>query len=168
MRVLVCIAIGKSGFMKKILKMAGDPHFFSVSLFSSTSSCEGVKKIGLFMFKIPDFSLAPRLCQQAGLDLDPHTLVSGDLRHFCMPVRCAAHCAGATLKILIGLWLKKPQKLKVKVHALAPKGNSRKTGGNGKIQVNEPARAKFPVVGLHFFLDGSTSGQNRPFVEFWS
>ena len=56
------------------------------------------------MFKIPDFFLAPRLCKQAGLDLvsarkdfDPGTLVSGDLRHFDMTVRCAAHYAGATL-----------------------------------------------------------------------
>ena len=56
------------------------------------------------MFKIPDFSLAPRLCKQAGLDLisarkdfDPCTLVSGDLRHFDTTVRCAAHYAGATL-----------------------------------------------------------------------
>ena len=56
------------------------------------------------MFKIPDFSLAPRLCKQAGLDLvsarkdfDPRTLVSGNLRHFDTTVRCAAHYAGATL-----------------------------------------------------------------------
>ena len=57
------------------------------------------------MFKIPDFSLAPCLCKQAGLDLisarkdfDPRTLVSGDLRHFDTTVRCAAHYAGATLR----------------------------------------------------------------------
>ena len=63
------------------------------------------------MFKTPDFSLAPRLCKQAGLDLvsarkdlDPGTLVSGDLRHFCMTVRCAAHCAGATLTKLALEW----------------------------------------------------------------
>ena len=48
--------------------------------------------------------LSFNLCKQAGLDLvsarkdlDPRTLVSGDLRHFCMTVRCAAHCTGATL-----------------------------------------------------------------------
>ena len=48
------------------------------------------------MFKVPDFSLALRLCKQAGLDLvfarkdfDPRTLVSGDLRHFDTTVRCA-------------------------------------------------------------------------------
>ena len=58
------------------------------------------------MFKIPDFSLAPRPCKQAGLDLvsarkdfDPRTLLSGDLRHFDTTVRCAAHYAGATLKL---------------------------------------------------------------------
>ena len=58
------------------------------------------------MFKIPDFSLAPRLCKQAGLDVisvrkdfDPRTLVSGDLRHFDTTVRCAAHYAGATLSV---------------------------------------------------------------------
>ena len=69
------------------------PTFFSVSLFSSTSFCEGVKKVGLFMFKIPDFPLAPCLCEQAGLDfvtawkyLDPRTRVSVDLHHFCMTV----------------------------------------------------------------------------------
>ena len=28
MPVFVCIAIGKSGFLKKNLKMAGDPNFF--------------------------------------------------------------------------------------------------------------------------------------------
>ena len=86
------------------------PTFFSVSLFSSTCSCGRVKKIKVFMFKIPDFSLAPRPCKQAGLhlvsawkDLDPRTLVSGDLRHFCMTVRCAAHCAGATLNVFYRL-----------------------------------------------------------------
>ena len=55
----------------------------------------------MFMFKIPDFSLA----QRAGLDLvsarkdfdPPPTLVTGDLRHFDTTVRCAAHYAGATL-----------------------------------------------------------------------
>ena len=67
---------------------------------------EELKKILMFMLKIPDFSLAPRLCKQAGLDLvsarkdfDPRTLVSGDLRHFDTTVRCAAHYAGATLKV---------------------------------------------------------------------
>ena len=85
MRVLVCIAIGKSGFLKKNLsKWPVTPTFFSVSLFSSTCSCGRVKKIEVFMFKIPDFSLAPRLCKQAGLDLipawkdlDPRTLGIG-------------------------------------------------------------------------------------------
>ena len=49
--------------------MAGDPYFFLRKFFSSARSCEGVKKVGLFMFKIPDFSLEPCLCKQAGLDL---------------------------------------------------------------------------------------------------
>ena len=52
------------------------------------------------MFKIPDFSLAPRLCKQAGFwrkDFDPRTLVSGDLCHFDTTVRCAAHYARAAL-----------------------------------------------------------------------
>ena len=60
------------------------------------------------MFKIPNFSLAPRLCKQAGLDLvvcvirsrSPYTCIrdsTGDLCHFDMTVRCAAHNAGATL-----------------------------------------------------------------------
>ena len=96
----------KRFFEKKFSKWPVTPPFFSESLFSSTSSCEGVKKVGLFMFKIPDFSLAPCLCKQAGLDfvsawedLDPRTLVSGDRRHFCISVRCAAHCAGATLSL---------------------------------------------------------------------
>ena len=60
------------------------------------------------MFKIPDFSLAPRLCKQAGLDLvsalkdfEPCTLVSGDLRHFDTTVRCAAHYSGATLRLSV-------------------------------------------------------------------
>ena len=55
------------------------------------------------MFKRPNFSLASRLCKQAGLDLvtarkdfDPHTLVSGDPCHFDTTGRCAAHYAGAT------------------------------------------------------------------------
>ena len=62
----------------------------------------------MLMFKTPDFSLAPRLCKQAGLDLvsarkdfDPRTLVSEDLRHFDTTVRCAAHYAGATLTISV-------------------------------------------------------------------
>ena len=67
---------------------------------ASRGSC--LNKIRVFMFKIPDFSLVPRLCKQAGLDLvsarnDPRTLVSGDLHHFDTTVRCAAHYAGATL-----------------------------------------------------------------------
>ena len=56
------------------------------------------------MFKIPDFSLVPPVCKQAGLDLvsawrdfDPRTFVSGNLRHFDTTVLCAAHYAGATL-----------------------------------------------------------------------
>ena len=85
-----CIAIEKSGFFeKKISKWPVTQTFFSESLFSSTSSCEGVTKVGLFMFKIPDFSLVPCLCTQAGVDfvsawkdLDPRTLISGDRRHF--------------------------------------------------------------------------------------
>ena len=60
----------KRFFCKKFSKRPVTPTFFSVSLFSSTRSCEGVKKVGLLMFKIPDFSLAPRLCKQAGLDLN--------------------------------------------------------------------------------------------------
>ena len=67
------------------------------------------------MFKIPDFSLAPHLCKQAGLDLvsarkdfDPRTLVSGDLRHFDTNVRCAAHYAGATLTRNFGLHVQNP------------------------------------------------------------
>ena len=103
----VFLYVLKSVFWKKFSKWPVTPTFFSEGLFSSTSSCEGVKKkVALFMFKIPDFSLAPCLCKQAGLDLvsawkdlDPRTLVS-DLRHFCMTVRCAAHCAGATLNFL--------------------------------------------------------------------
>ena len=64
---------------------------------------------GMFMFKIPDFSLTPRLSKQAGLDFgfcvirsrSPYTCIgdsTGDLRHFDMTVRCAAHYAGAHLK----------------------------------------------------------------------
>ena len=98
------IAVGKSVFffLKKKSLLAKWPIFFSISLFSSTCSCGEVKEIEVFMFKIPDFSLAP--CLLAGLDfvsgwkdLNPRTLVSGDLHHFCMTVGCAAHCAGATL-----------------------------------------------------------------------
>ena len=69
MPVFVCITIGKSGFFEnKISKWPVTPTFFSESLFSLTCSCGRVKKIGVFMFKIPDFSLAPRLCKQADLD----------------------------------------------------------------------------------------------------
>ena len=75
----------KRFFEKKFSKWPVTPTFFSVSLFSSTCSCGRVKKIEVFMFKIPDFSLAPGLCKQAGLDLvpawkdlDPRTLVSRD------------------------------------------------------------------------------------------
>ena len=69
------------------------PTFFLKNVFSWTRS-SGRVKIRMFMFKIPDFSLAPRLCKQASLDLvsarkdfDPRTLVSGDLRHFDTTVR---------------------------------------------------------------------------------
>ena len=94
----------KAVFWKKNLKMAGDPNFFSKNVFSWTRSSGGVKKIRMLMFKIPDFSLVPRLYKQAGLDLvsarkdfNPRTLVSGDLCNFDTTVRCAAHYAGATL-----------------------------------------------------------------------
>ena len=102
-------------FEKKSSKWPVTTIFFSVSLFSSTCSWGGVKTIEMFMFKIPHFSLASCLCKQAGLDLvsawkdlDPRTLVSGDLCHFCttaaVAVRWAAHCAGATtIAITIGL-----------------------------------------------------------------
>ena len=107
MRVLVCIAKGKSVFFFKFPKWPMTPTFLSISLCSSTCSCGGVKKIGLLCSKYLT-SLVPCLDKQAGLDLvsaswkdlDPHTLVSGGLRHFCMTVRCAAHCAGTTLRCL--------------------------------------------------------------------
>ena len=58
------------------------------------------------MFKIPDFPLAPGRCKQAGLDWFLHEKISipvhlyrETLRHFCMTVRWAAHCAGATLSL---------------------------------------------------------------------
>ena len=94
----------KSGFSKKISKWPVTPTFFSKNVFSWDRSSERVKTIRMLMFKIPEFSLAPRLCRKAGLDLvsarkdfDPRTLVSGDLRHFDTTVRCAAHYARATL-----------------------------------------------------------------------
>ena len=71
------------------------------------------------MFNIPDFLTAPRLCKQAGLDLSfcvirsrsSYTCIessTGDLRHFDMTVRCAAHYARATLRhdpsLNLGFW----------------------------------------------------------------
>ena len=92
--------------------MAGDPKFFLQNLFSWTCSSGRVKKIQMLMFKIPDFSLAPRLCKQAGLnivsarkDFDPRTLVSEDFRHFNTTVRCAAHYAGVTLRACLAFSL---------------------------------------------------------------
>ena len=92
-------------FEKEISKWPVTPTFFSKNVFSWTRSSGRVKKTGMLMFKIPDFSLAPRLCKQAGLDLvsarkvfNPRTLVSGDFRPIDTTVRCAAHYAGATLR----------------------------------------------------------------------
>ena len=88
----------KRFFEKKFSKWPVTQTFFSVSLFSSTSSCEVVKKVGLFIFKIPDFSLAPCLCKQAGLDLSfcmkrsrsPYTCIGrpSPFLHDCT-LRCA-------------------------------------------------------------------------------
>ena len=104
---LYVMLLERNGFLKKISKWLVTPTFFSKNVFSWTCSSGRVKKIRMLMFKIPDFSLAPRLCKQAGLDFisarkdfDPRTLVSGDLRHFDTTVRCAAHYAGATLKCM--------------------------------------------------------------------
>ena len=79
-------------------KMACTQTLFSVNLFSSASSCDGVIKVGLFMYKIPDFSLAPCVCKQAGLDLvyawkdlDPRTLVIGRPSPFLHD--CSLRCA---------------------------------------------------------------------------
>ena len=98
----------KRFFEKKISKWSVTPIFFFKNMFSWTRSSGRVKIIRMFMFKIPDFSLAPRLCKQAGLvsarkDFEPRTLVSGDLRHFDTTVRCAAHYAGATLSPITSL-----------------------------------------------------------------
>ena len=91
----------KKRVFEKISKWPVTPTFLSLSLFSSTCS-----RIGLFMFKIPDFSHAPWVRKQVGVDLvsawkdvDPRTLVSGEHRPFCMTVHCAAHahCDRATL-----------------------------------------------------------------------
>ena len=49
--------------------MAGDPNFFLRNFVQLNLFLRKRKKIGVFMFKIPDFSLVPRLCKQAGLDL---------------------------------------------------------------------------------------------------
>ena len=104
MPVFVCDAIGKNGFLKKSQNGPVTQTFFSKMCSVKPVRLEELKKIRVFMFKIPDFSLVPRLCKQAGLDLvsarkdfDPRTPVSGDLRLFDMTVRCAVHCAGATL-----------------------------------------------------------------------
>ena len=90
--------------LNKISKWPVTPTFFLKNVFSWTRS-SGRVKIRMFMFKIPDFSLAPGVCKQAGLDLvsarkdfDSRTLVLGDLRHFDTTVRCAARYAAATLR----------------------------------------------------------------------
>ena len=49
--------------------MAGDPNFFLRKFVKLNLFLRKSKKNGVFMFKIPDFSLAARLSKQAGLDL---------------------------------------------------------------------------------------------------
>ena len=59
----------KRFFFEKNLKMAGDPKYFLRKFVQLNLFLRRSKKIGVFMFKIPDFSLAPRQGKHAGLDL---------------------------------------------------------------------------------------------------
>ena len=57
----------KAVFILKSLKMAGYPNFFLRMFVQLNKFLRGVKKDGVLMFKVPDFSLAQRLCTQATL-----------------------------------------------------------------------------------------------------
>ena len=106
MPVFVCIAIGKSGFLKKKSQNGRWHQLFSPEVCSvKPVLAEELKKIWVFMFKTPDFSLAPRLCKQAGLDfcvMWSRTAYAciGDSTGGAFAILIslfAAHCAGATL-----------------------------------------------------------------------
>ena len=97
----------KKQFFEKIFsKWPVTPTFFSISLFSSTCSCGGVKKSGCLCSKYLTSLLRHVYVNRLVLDLvsarkdlDPCTFVWGDLAPFCMTARCAAHCAGTTLTL---------------------------------------------------------------------
>ena len=110
LRDFVCITIGKSVlFLKKILKieMAVDLNFFLRKFVQFDQFLwRSLKSWDVYVQNTWLLSCAMSYYKQSGLDLfsawtdlDPRTLVSEDLRHFCMTVRCAAHCAGATLTL---------------------------------------------------------------------
>ena len=108
LRDFVCITIGKSVFfLKKNSQNGRWPQLFLRKFVQFDQFLwRSIKSWDVYVQNTWLLSCAMSHYKQVGLDsfsawtdLDPHTLVSEDLRHFCMTVRCAAHCAGATLTL---------------------------------------------------------------------